>query len=56
VRVDPRFYPSVQEDQSGGVEVSTVDPGASMQAIDNADLAEVAKEVQTKLKRVVEGL
>ena len=46
----------VQEDQRGGVEVSAVDPVASMQAIHNADLAKVAKEVQTKLKRVVEGL
>jgi uncharacterized protein (DUF302 family) len=46
----------VQENQSGGVEVSAVDPVASMQAINNVDLAEVAKEVQTKLKRVVEGL
>jgi uncharacterized protein (DUF302 family) len=46
----------VQEDQSGSVEVSAVDPVASMQAIDNADLAEVAKEVQSKLKRVVESL
>jgi uncharacterized protein (DUF302 family) len=46
----------VQEDQRGGVEVSAVDPVASMQAIHNADLAEVAKEVQTKLKRVVEDL
>jgi uncharacterized protein (DUF302 family) len=46
----------VQENQSGGVEVSAVDPVASMQAINNVDLAEVAKEVQNKLKRVVEGL
>jgi uncharacterized protein (DUF302 family) len=46
----------VQERQSGGVEVSAVDPVASMQAIDNADLAEVAKEVQMKLKRVVESV
>ena len=46
----------VQEHHSGGVEVSAVDPVASMQAIDNPGLAEVAKEVQAKLKRVVEGL
>jgi uncharacterized protein (DUF302 family) len=46
----------VQEHQSGNVEVSAIDPVASMQAIDNPGLAEVAKEVQTKLKRVVEGL
>ena len=46
----------VQEYQGGGVEVSAVDPVASMQAIDNPGLAEVAKEVQARLKRVVEGL
>jgi uncharacterized protein (DUF302 family) len=46
----------VQEHQSGGVEVSAVDPVASMQAIDNPGLADVAKEVRAKLKRVVESL
>ena len=46
----------VQEYQGGSVEVSAVDPVASMQAIDNPGLAEVAKEVQARLKRVVEGL
>jgi uncharacterized protein (DUF302 family) len=46
----------VQEHQGGSVEVSAVDPVASMQAIDNPGLAEVAKEVQARLKRVVEGL
>jgi uncharacterized protein (DUF302 family) len=46
----------VQEHQGGGVEVSAVDPVASMQAIENPGLAELAKEVQAKLKRVVEGL
>jgi uncharacterized protein (DUF302 family) len=46
----------VQEHESGGVEVSAVDPVASMQAIDNPGLADVAKEVRAKLKKVVEGL
>jgi uncharacterized protein (DUF302 family) len=46
----------VQEYQGGSVEVSAVDPVASMQAIDNPGLAEVAKEVQARLKRVVEVL
>jgi uncharacterized protein (DUF302 family) len=46
----------VQEDQRGGVEVSSVDPVASMQAIHNPRLADVAKEVRSKLKRVVEDL
>ena len=46
----------VQQHHGGGVEVSAVDPVASMQAIDNPALAEVAQEVQARLKRVIEGL
>ena len=46
----------VQEYQGGGVEVSAVDPVASMQAIENPALAEVAKEVQAKLRRIVNEL
>jgi uncharacterized protein (DUF302 family) len=46
----------VQEHDGGAVEVSAVDPVASMQAIDNPRLGEVANEVQAKLKRVVESL
>ena len=46
----------VQQHADGAVEVSAVDPVASMQAIGNPGLAEVAKEVQARLKRVVEGL
>jgi hypothetical protein len=49
-------YLPLQEHQSGSVEVSAVDPVASMQAIDNPGLAEVTKEVQARLKRVVEDL
>jgi uncharacterized protein (DUF302 family) len=41
----------VQEHQSGDIEVSAVDPVASMQAVGNPGLADVAKEVQAKLKR-----
>ena len=46
----------VQQHEGGGVEVSAVDPLASMQAIRNPRLAEVANEAQAKLKKVVEGL
>jgi uncharacterized protein (DUF302 family) len=46
----------VQQKDNGRVEVSAVDPAASMQAIDNPGLAEVATEVRDKLKRVVEML
>jgi uncharacterized protein (DUF302 family) len=46
----------VQQREGGKVEVSAVDPVASMRAVDNPDLGEVAKEVRAKLKRVVDSL
>lgn len=46
----------VQELDSGKVEVSAVDPIASMQSIDNPKLEPIATEVRTLLKEVVEGL
>lgn len=46
----------VQEHEKGAVEVSAVDPVASMQAIENPGLADVANEVRAKLQRVVDGL
>ena len=46
----------VQELENGLVEVAAVDPVASMQAINNPDLAEVAAQVQLKLKTVVENV
>ena len=46
----------VQENQDGKVEVSAVDPMASMQAIENNDLADVALQVQKKLKQVISNL
>lgn len=46
----------VQRHADGGVEVSAVDPVASMQAIRNQGLAAVASEVQARLKRLIESL
>jgi uncharacterized protein (DUF302 family) len=46
----------VQEAGGGQVEVSAIDPVASMQAVDNPNLGEIASEVQLKLKSVVEKL
>jgi uncharacterized protein (DUF302 family) len=46
----------VQEVAEGRVEIAAVDPIASMQAIDNPALAEIALEVQARLKRVVKNL
>ncbi|WP_375205010.1 DUF302 domain-containing protein [Hyphococcus sp.] len=39
-----------------GVEVAAVDPVASMQAVDNPGLADIAGPVKDALKRVVEAL
>ncbi len=46
----------VQETEAGVVEVSAIDPVVSMQAVGNASLGEVASDVQSRLKRVVENL
>ncbi len=46
----------VEENDNGEVEVSAVDPIASMSSIDNPSLGEIATEVQGRLKRVIEGL
>lgn len=46
----------VQENKDGGVDVSAVDPMASMQAIENPDLGEIALEIQGKLESVIESL
>ncbi|MEX0648819.1 MAG: DUF302 domain-containing protein [Balneolaceae bacterium] len=46
----------VQEHENGTVEVSAVDPIASMQAVENKDLGEVARNVQNLLKKVIEKL
>jgi uncharacterized protein (DUF302 family) len=46
----------VQEVADGAVEVAAVDPIASMQAITNQELGDVALQVQAKLKAVVDGL
>ena len=46
----------VQETDAGQVEVSAIDPVASMMAIDNPSLGDVAATVQSKLKGIVEDL
>jgi hypothetical protein len=47
---------SRQDVGEGKTEVAAIDPVASMQAIDNPKLAATAKQVQTMLKQVIEGL
>ncbi len=46
----------IQEKEKGNIEVSAVDPAASMMAIDNEELTTVAQEVRDKLKKVVVSL
>jgi len=46
----------VIDKQNGEVEVSAVNPIASMMAIENLALGEVAVEVTKKLKKVIENL
>ncbi len=46
----------VQELESGKVEVSAVDPVASMMAVNNDSLAEVAARVRQKLKRIIDNM
>ena len=46
----------VQEKVEGEVEVAAVDPVASMKAVDNPDLSNIAKQVQEKLQHVIESL
>jgi hypothetical protein len=40
----------------GGVEISAIDPVASMQAIDNADLHAVAGQVRDMLAKAVDAI
>ena len=46
----------VEETEAGLVEVSAVDPMASMQAIENPDLAGIADQVQGLLSEVIDSL
>ncbi len=46
----------VQEISENEIEVSAVDPMASMQAVENPSLAKIAEEVQRKLSAIIAGL
>lgn len=46
----------VQEHENGQVEVSAVDPVASMKAVKNDELGDVAAKVQGLLKKVIDSL
>lgn len=46
----------VEEHENGEVEVAAVDPVASMQAVDNDELGQVAQQVRDLLKKVINNL
>ncbi|MDX1642581.1 MAG: DUF302 domain-containing protein, partial [Balneolaceae bacterium] len=46
----------VEEHEDGTVEVSAVNPIASMQAIENSSLGEIAGEVKSKLEKVIQSI
>ena len=46
----------VQEFDSGGIEVSAVDPISSMQAVENKNIEPIAEQIREKLRSVIEGL
>ena len=46
----------VQELDSGDIEVSAVNPMASMMAVDNDDLKGIAEEITVKLEKIVKAL
>ena len=46
----------VQEKTEGKIEVSAVDPAASMQAVENNALNEIAAEIRTRLQKVIDNL
>lgn len=46
----------VEEHENGNIEVSAVDPVASMLSVKNKSVDEVASEIQQKLKKVIDNL
>jgi uncharacterized protein (DUF302 family) len=46
----------VQEMEGGKIEVAAIDPIASMQAVHNPSLGEIAVQIQAKLSKVIESL
>ena len=44
----------VQEKEAGEIEISAVDPAASMSSVENEALAEIAEIIRLKLQKVIE--
>jgi len=46
----------VVQEKADGIEVAAVDPMASMQAVENDDLGDIAGTVRSKLQKVIDNL
>ncbi|SRX55173.1 DUF302 domain-containing protein [Aequorivita sp. CIP111184] len=46
----------VQEREPGIIEISAVDPAASMMAVENDSLGDIAKDVQKRLTKVIQSI
>jgi len=46
----------VQERNAGEIEITAVDPMASMQSVENDNLGEIATEIKNKLENVISSL
>ncbi|KXK38068.1 MAG: DUF302 domain-containing protein [Saprospiraceae bacterium] len=46
----------LQQYEDGKVEISAIDPVASMQAVENEALSNIATEVQAKMQKVIENI
>jgi uncharacterized protein (DUF302 family) len=46
----------VEEHEDGRVEITAVDPLASMQSVDNEDLKPIATQVRDSLKKVIDNI
>ena len=44
----------IVQEKDGKTEIAAIDPAASMQAVDNPNLKEIAGEVQSKLRKQIE--
>jgi len=46
----------IQEKEEGEIEVSAVDPAASMKSVENEELHGIAIEISDRLQKVIDGL
>ena len=46
----------VQEHAPGRTEIAAIDPAASMQAVENPQLSDIAEQVRAKLKKVIDNM